>query len=89
MVRRYINCREGLLCKIDQLLQHIERTWKKVSDDGGDRTNNATEWIIGLNYKVRAKMMRGFKVWPRVLAHFYLADFIRGADGLCDLRRVV
>jgi hypothetical protein len=61
LVRRYINCRRGTLWKVNQLLQHIERTWGRVSSDEGDRTNNATERIIGLNYKIRAKTMRGFK----------------------------
>ncbi|MGA2092882.1 MAG: hypothetical protein ABSH16_05685, partial [Sedimentisphaerales bacterium] len=30
LVRRYINCRSGVLWKVNQLLQHIERTWDKV-----------------------------------------------------------
>ena len=49
LVRRYINCRKGLLWKVNQLLQHIERTWSLVSSDETDRTNNITERIIGLN----------------------------------------
>lgn len=64
LVRRYINCRKGLLWKVNQLLQHIERTWEHVSSNTGDRTNNTTERIIGLNYKFRAKTARGLKAWP-------------------------
>jgi hypothetical protein len=89
LVRRYINCRRGLLWKVNQLLQHIERTWEHVSSDELDRTNNATERIIGLNYKIRVKMMRGSKAWPKVLGHCYLSEFLRGIDGICDLRKVV
>jgi len=89
LVRRYINCRKGLIWKVNQLLQNIERTWELVSDDLGDRTNNATERIIGLNYKIRDKTMRGFKAWDKVLGHCYLSEFMRGQDGLCDLRKVV
>jgi len=89
LVRRYINCRRGLHWKINQLLQHTERTWEHVSTDAGDRTNNATERIIGLNYKIRAKTMRGFKAWDKVLGHPYLSEYLRGADGVCDLRKVV
>ena len=89
LVRRYINCRRGLLWKVNQLLQHIERTWKKVSSEEADRTNNTTERIIGLDYKIRAKTMRGFKSWDKLLAHPYLSEYLRAADGLCDLRKVV
>jgi len=89
LVRRFINCRRGLLWKVNQLLQHIERTWEHVSNDLGDRTNNTTERIIGLDYKIRAKTMRGFKAWEKVLAHPYLSEFLRGQDSICDLRRVV
>jgi len=99
LVRRYINCRKGLLWKvnqllqhierINQLLQHIERTWSLVSSDETDRTNNITERIIGLNYKIRAKTMRGSKSWPKILGHCYLSEFLRGVDGICDLRKVV
>ena len=46
LVRRYINCRKGLLWKVNQLLQHIERTWSLVSSDETDRTNNITERIM-------------------------------------------
>jgi len=89
LVRRFINCRQGLLCKANQLLQHIERTWSSVSRDPLDPTNNATERLIGLTYKIRAKTMRGFKSRDKALAHPYLAQFLRGTDGVCDLRRVI
>jgi transposase-like protein len=89
LVRRYINARRGLPGKINQLLQHVERTWQKVSDDPVDPTNNATERIIGLTLKIRAKTMRGFKNRQKVVQHAYLASFLRGADGACDLREVI
>lgn len=89
LVRRYINARKGLLWKINQLLQHVERTWEKVSNDPFDATNNVTERIIGLTFKIRAKTMRGFKSQAKVLAHPYLASFIRGEKGICDLRKIV
>lgn len=89
LVRRFINCRRGLLWKANQLLQHIERTWRQVSRDPIDPTNNATERVIGLTYKIRVKTMRGFKSWDKVLAHPYLAQFVRGADGLCDFGKVI
>jgi len=89
LVRRYINCRKGLHWKANQLLQHIERTWSRVSSEDGDRTNNATERIIGLDYKIRAKTTRGFKNIEKVLCHCCLSEFLRGGDGLCDLRKVV
>ena len=89
LVRRYINARKGLLWKINQLLQHVERTWEKVSDDPADPTNNVTEQIIGLTFKIRAKTMRGFKSQQKVLAHPYLASFLRGEAGICDLRKVI
>jgi len=89
LVRRYINCRRGTLWKVNQLLQHIERTWGRVSSDEGDRTNNATERIIGLNYKIRAKTMRGFKSIDKSLGHCYLSEFLRGNESVCDFRKVV
>jgi len=89
LVRRYINCRRGTLWKVNQLLQHIEQTWEHVSSDEGDRTNNATERLIGLDYKIRAKSMRGFKSLEKVLGHPYLSQYIRAVDGVCDLRKVV
>lgn len=89
LVRRFINCRKGLFWKANQLLQHIERSWSSVSRDPADPTNNVTERIIGLDYKIRAKTMRGFKNWDKALAHPYLSEFLRGTDGLCDLRKVI
>jgi hypothetical protein len=89
LVRRFINCRGGLLWKANQLLQHIERTWRQVSRDPADPTNNATERAIGLTYKIRAKTMRGFKSWDKVLAHPYLSQFLRDEGGVCDLRKVI
>ena len=88
-VRRYINCRRGTLWKVNQLLQHIERTWERVSSEDGDRTNNATERVIGLTYKIRAETMRGFKGWDKALSHPYLSEYLQGNDGICDLRKVV
>jgi hypothetical protein len=88
-VRRFINCREGLEWKANQLLQHIERTWTLVARGPGDPTNNTTERIIGLTYKIRAKTMRGFKSWDKALAHPYLSQFLRGTEGVCDLRKVI
>jgi len=90
LVRRYINARKGLPWKVNQLLQHVERTWAQVSDDPADPTNNATERLIGLTLKIRAKTMRGFKSPSKVLTHPYLASYLRGDDqGRCDLRRVI
>jgi hypothetical protein len=89
LVRRFINCRKGLLWKANQLLQHVERGWPSISRDPRDPTNNVTERIIGLDYKIRTKTMRGFKNDDKALAHPYLSDFLRGTDGLCDLRRVI
>jgi transposase-like protein len=89
LVRRFINCRKGLLWKANQLLQHIERTWSSVSRDRLDPTNNATERLIGLTYKIRAKTMRGFKSRDKALAHPYLSQFLQGTDGVCDLRQVI
>jgi hypothetical protein len=89
LVRRYINCRKGLPWKINQLLQHIERTWSQVSDDPVDPTNNSTERLIGLTLKIRAKTMRGFKSKSKVLAHSYLANMLRGENGACDLRKII
>lgn len=89
LVVRYINARRGLPGKINQLLQHIERTWEKVSNDPLDATNNVTERTIGLTFKIRAKTMRGFKAKAKVLAHPYLASVLRGEDGTCDLRKVI
>jgi len=89
LVIRYSRCRKGLLWKINQLLQHVERTWAWVSDDPADPTNNATEQVIGLTLKIRAKTLRGFKSQAKVLAHPYLASFLRGEDAICDLRKII
>lgn len=89
LVRRFINCRSGTHWKANQLLQHIERTWPCVGRGPGDPTNNATERIIGLTYKIRAKTMRGFKSWDKALAHPYLSQYLRGENGVSDLRRVI
>ena len=89
LVRRYINARKGLPWKVNQLLQHVERTWEKVSDDPVDATNNVTERLIGLTLKIRTKTMRGFKSKAKVLAHPYLASVLRGDGGICDLRKVI
>jgi hypothetical protein len=89
LVERYLPCRKGLLWKINQLLQHVERTWEKVSDDPVDATNNTTERIIGLTLKIRSKTMRGFKSLAKVVAHPYLASYLRGQEGICDLRKIV
>ena len=89
LVRRYIRARKGLPWKVNQLLQHVERTWEQVSDDPVDPTNNVTERIIGLTYKIRAKTMRGFKAEAKALQHAYLSSFLRGDNGICDLREVI
>jgi hypothetical protein len=89
LVRRYVYARKGLPWKINQLLQHVERTWEKVSDDPVDPTNNVTERIIGLTFKIRSKTMRGFKTKRKVIAHPHLSFYLRGQDGLCDLGEVV
>jgi hypothetical protein len=72
---------QGLPWKVNQLLQHIERTWEKVSDDPVDPTNNTTERLIGLTFKIRSKTMRGFKSMAKVLGHPYLSSYIRGRSG--------
>ena len=89
LVRRYINARKGLPWKVNQLLQHVERTWDKVSDDPHDPTNNTTERMISLTLKIRAKTMRGFKAMHKVLNHPHLACFLRGSGGICDLRKMI
>jgi transposase-like protein len=89
LVRRYINARKGLPWKVNQLLQHVERTWTQVSDDPSDPTNNATERVIGLTFKIRAKTMRGFKAEGKIEAHPYLSSFLRGETGVCRLGAVL
>ena len=88
LVRRYSRCRKGLGWKINQLLQHVERTWESVSDDPRDPTNNVAERQIGLTYKIRSKTMRGFKSPAKALAHPYLASLLRGRDGQADLSKL-
>jgi len=85
LVQRYINARRGLPWKVNQLLQHVERTWEKVSDDPADPTNNATERLIGLTFKIRSKTMRGFKSMAKVMTHPCLAFFPRSSEGTCDI----
>jgi transposase-like protein len=89
LVRRFINCHRGTHGKANQLLQHIERTWSSVGRGSGDPTNNVTERVIGLTYKIRSKTMRGFKNWDKALAHPYLSQYLRGENGVSDLRRVI
>lgn len=89
LVRRFINCPRGTHGKANQLLQHIERSWASVGRGPGDPTNNATERVIGLTYKIRTKTMRGFKSWDKALAHPYLSQYLRGENGRSDLRRVI
>ena len=78
-----------MLFQVNQLLQHIERTWGQVSSEPGDQTNNATERLIGSDYKIRVKKMRGLKNEEKVLGHCYLSEYLRGSDGICDLRKVI
>ena len=59
---------------------------KGLSDDA-DRRNNAAERIIGLDYRIRAKMMRGFKNRSKGLGHCYLSEFLRGMEG-CEGRKI-
>lgn len=73
----------------NQRLQHIERTWSSVSRDPVDPTNSASERLVGLMYKIRAKTMRGFKSPDKALAHPYRAAFLRGTAGVCHLRMVI
>jgi hypothetical protein len=89
LVRRFINCHRGTHGKANQLLQHIERTWASVGRGPGDPTNNVTERVIGLTYKIRSKTMRGFKSWNKALAHPYLSQYLRGENGVSDLRKVI
>ena len=104
LVRRYIGCRApkrggpaSLPYRIKQLLLHVERTWSRVSR-APDPTNNTTERLIGLCYKIRAKTMRGFKSPTKARQHPYLSSFLRaftpgpqsdGQEGLCRLAEVL
>ena len=87
LVRRFINCPRGTLWRVNQLWRHIERSWPYLAGGPGDPTNNVTERVIGLTYKIWAKTMRGFKSWDKALAHPYLSEFLRGEDGLATLGR--
>ena len=89
LVTRYINAHKGLPWKLNQLLQHVERTWVKVSDDPADPTHNATQRLIGLTFKIRSKTMRGFKAMAKVPAHPHLAYYLRGDGEVCDLRKII
>ncbi len=42
-----------------------------------------------LDYKIRAKTMRGLKNDDKVSGHCYLSEYLRGSDGVCDLRKLV
>jgi hypothetical protein len=48
-----------------------------------------TERLIGLRYKIRAKVMRGFKSWAKAVGHVYLSEYLAGEGGVCDLRKVI
>jgi hypothetical protein len=48
--------------QVNQLPQHVEWVCAKVSDDAVDATSNVSECLIGLNFKMRPKTMRGFKL---------------------------
>ena len=63
--------------KANQLLQNTEHTWRQAGHDPAVPTNNATERVIGLTYKIRAKTMRGSKSWAR-------SWLIRTWPGLCE-----
>lgn len=60
-----------------------------MAGGSGDPTNNVTERIIGLTYEIRAKTIREFKGRAKAWAHPYLPQYLRGEDGICDLRKVV
>ena len=89
LVCRYITAHRGLPWKGNQLLQHVEWTWPKVSDDPADATSNVTERRIGLTLKIRAKTMRGFRSDAKVLAHPHLASLLGGENGVCDMRKLI
>jgi len=42
-----------------------------------------------LLFKIRAKTMRGFKSWDKALTHPYLSQYLRGENGISDLRMVI
>ena len=80
-----------VLCRFTRIFGFFIRPKRpeKVSDDPADATNNVTEQMIGLMFKIRAKTMRGFKTEHKVLAHQYLSSFLRGEGGICDLGKVI
>ena len=73
----------GAVMRGGAVLDGVLRT--EVEVDG----TNATERLIGLTLKIRAKTMRGFKSKSKVLAHSYLANMLRGENGTCDLRKII
>ena len=73
--------------KVNQLLQPVERTCEKVSNDPADATNNATERLIRLTLEIRAKTVRGLGPCTR---YWLIRIWPAGDDqGRCDLRNVV
>jgi len=88
-VRRHIHAHRGLPWKANHPLPHVQRMGWKVSDAPADPTNNATERLIALTFKIRSKTMRGFKATAKVLAHPHLASYLRGQGGICDLQKVI
>jgi hypothetical protein len=72
-----------------KILHAEHRSLAVTAESDGERTNNATERVIGWTYKIRAKSMRGFKSPDKALSHPYLSEYLRGDDGICDLRKVV
>jgi len=67
---------------------HLMRVHQILREQPGDQTNNATERIIGLYYKIRIKTPLGLKNDDKVLGHCYLSEYLRGFDGVCDFRKV-
>ncbi|MBN2020595.1 MAG: hypothetical protein JW749_10275, partial [Sedimentisphaerales bacterium] len=41
---------------------------------GREAKNGRPYRLIGLDYKIRARTMRGFKNWPKALEHCYLSE---------------
>lgn len=88
-VRRYINARKALPWKVNQPLQHVERSWAQVNDDPLDPTNNAAERMFGLTFKIRGKTMRGLKSRVKIEAHARLSSFLRCEVCVCRLGKVL
>ena len=65
------------------------KTARTIRSESGDRTNNATGRLIGLDYKIRVKTTEGIKNGDKILCLFYLSEYLRGGDGIRDLRKVV